>query len=316
MIAEFLQDLVQRHREDYRDGAVATYIPELATVDPKLIGVAIAFQDGRIVEAGDATTRFAIESISKTVVLALALLDHGEDEVFRRMREEPSGDAFNSIVKLQTSSAHVPSNPYINAGAILTASLIKGENPDAKFQRILEFMRKISETPDLDLDEETYRSEKATGDTNRALAWMMRSFGDITGDVEDILDVYFRQCSIRVTAVALAKIGRFFAAGGVLSTGEALLSLREARIIIGLMATCGLYNGSGTYMVNVGVPTKSGVGGGLLACYPGVGGIGCFSPALDPIGNSVAGQRIMADLSEKLGLDLLMPSVRKEELLN
>lgn len=133
MIARFLEDLVQRHREDYRDGAVATYIPELATVDPKLLGIAIAFQDGRLVTAGDAAVPFAIESISKTVVLALALLDHGEKEVFAKMREEPSGDAFNSIVKLQTGSAHVPSNPYVNAGAILTTSLIKGANADEKF---------------------------------------------------------------------------------------------------------------------------------------------------------------------------------------
>lgn len=309
MIAEFLEDLVSRHREDYRDGAVATYIPELAKVDPRLLGIAVAFQDGRVVEAGDATVRFAIESISKTAVLALALLDHGEEQVFHHMQEEPSGDAFNSITKLQTSSTHVPSNPYINAGAILTTSLIKGDNADHRFQRILDFLRKITETPDLDLDRETYLSEKATGDTNRSLAWMMKSYGDITGDIEEILDVYFRQCSIRVTAVALAKMGRFFAAGGVLSSSERVLTVRESRIVVGLMATCGLYNGTGTYMVNVGVPTKSGVGGGLMASYSGVGGIGCFSPALDSIGNSVAGQRMMRDLSEKLGLDILMPTV-------
>jgi len=307
MIAQFLQELIVRHRDDYRDGAVATYIPELATVDPKLLGMAMAFQDGRVLMAGDATVRFAIESISKTVVLALALLDHGEKEVFAKMREEPSGDAFNSIVKLQTGSAHVPSNPYVNAGAILTTSLIKGKNPDDKFQRILDFMGKISETPGLDLDRETYLSEKATGDTNRALSWMMKSYGDISGDVEEILDVYFRQCSIRVTAEALAKLGRFFATGGVLSNGERVLTVRQARIVVGLMATCGLYNGSGTFMVDVGIPTKSGVGGGLMAAYSGVGGIGCFSPALDRIGNSVAGQRMMRELSEKLGLDILMP---------
>lgn len=315
MITDFLKDLVLRHSEDYRDGAVATYIPELAKVDPKLLGVAIAFQDGRVVDAGNATIPFAIESISKTAVLALALLDHGEKEVFRKMREEPSGDAFNSIVKLQTGSAHVPSNPYINAGAILTTSLIKGTDADDKFNRILNFCRQITETPELDLDRETYLSEKATGDTNRSLAWMMKSFGDISGDIEEILDVYFRQCSIRVTAVALAKMGRFFASGGVLSNGERLLTVREARIIVGLMATCGLYNGSGTYMVNVGVPTKSGVGGGLMASYSGVGGIGIFSPALDPIGNSVAGQRMMQDISENLGLDMLVPTVKPERLL-
>ena len=175
-------------------------------------------------------------------------------------------------------------------------------------------MIRVSETPDLDLDRATYLSEKATGDTNRALAWMMKSYGDISGDVEEILDVYFRQCSIRVTAVALAKIGRFFASGGVLSTGERVLAARQARIIVGLMATCGLYDGSGTYMVDVGIPTKSGVGGGLLCAYAGVGGIGCFSPALDPIGNSVAGQRMMREVSETLGLDILLPAVLPEQL--
>lgn len=313
MIAEFLQKMVEHHREDYREGAVATYIPELATVNPKLLGIAVALQDGRILKAGDATVRFAIESISKTVVLALALLDHGEKEVFAKMREEPSGDAFNSIIKLQTGSAHVPCNPYINAGAILTTSLIKGADAGEKFQRILDFLRRVSETPDLDLDRETYLSEKSTGDTNRSLAWMMKSYGDITGDVEEILDVYFRQCSIRVSAETLAKIGRFFAAGGVLSSGERILTAREARIVVGLMTTCGLYNGSGTYMVDVGIPTKSGVGGGLMSAYAGVGGIGCFSPALDSIGNSVAGQRMMREISESLGLDILLPSLLPEE---
>ncbi len=314
MIDAILQDLVGRHREDYKRGQVATYIPELARVDPGHLGIAIAFQDGRIVTAGESEIPFAIESISKTVVLALALLDRGEAEVFRHMRQEPSGDAFNSIVKLQTGSAHVPSNPFINAGAILTTSLIAGGSPDEKFDRILRFMQRISESPGLDLDRETYLSEKATGHTNRALAWMMKSYGDIDGDVEDILDVYFRQCSIRVTASVLAKMGRFFAAGGVLSTGERVLTAREARIVVGLMATCGLYNGTGTYMVNVGVPTKSGVGGGLLAAYSGVGGIGTFSPALDEVGNSVAGQNMMREISEKLGLDILLPTVRKENL--
>ncbi len=315
MIETFLQNLVARHRDDYHDGKPADYIPELATVDPSQLGIAMAFQDGRVVTAGEAATPFAIESISKTVVLGLALLDEGEEQVFRHMRQEPSGDAFNSIVKLQTGSAHVPSNPYINAGAILTTSLIKGKSPDERFGRILDFMRRISETPDLDLDRDTYLSEKATGHTNRALAWMMKSYGDITGDVEEILDVYFRQCSIRVTATALAKIGRFFAAGGVLTTGERVLSLRQTRIIVGLMTTCGLYDGTGTYIVNVGIPTKSGVGGGLLAAYSGIGGIGTFSPALDPIGNSVAGQRMMREVSESLGLDILMPTLQPEKLL-
>lgn len=315
MLDAFLQELVARHREDYRGGKTADYIPELARVDASLLGVSMALQDGRVIEAGDAEVPFAIESISKTVVLALALLDHGEEEVFRHMREEPSGDAFNSIIKLQAGSAHVPANPYINAGAILTTSLIKGNNPDEKFQRILDFMRKISGTPALALDEATYLSEKATGFTNRSLAWMMKSYGDISGDVEEILDVYFRQCSILVTATALAKIGRFFAAGGVMANGERVLSLRQAKIIVGLMTTCGLYNGTGTYIVNVGIPTKSGVGGGLLAAYSGFGGLATFSPALDSIGNSVAGQNIMREISEKLGLDLLLPSVRAEKLI-
>jgi len=144
---------------------------------------------------------------------------------------------------------------------------------------------------------------------------MMKSYGDISGDVEDILDVYFRQCSVRVTAVALAKIGRFFASGGILSNGARILSPREARIIVGLMTTCGLYDGTGAYMVDVGVPTRSGVGGGLLSAYSGMGGIGTFSPPLDSIGNSVAGQRMMKDLSEKFGLDILMPTMRINKLM-
>lgn len=314
MLQEYLNQLVETHKEDYKQGHVATYIPELAQVNPAYTGIAFVFKDGRVVTAGDATVEFAIESISKTVVLALALLDQGEEGVFKHMSKEPSGDAFNSIVKLQTTSAHVPFNPYINAGAILTTSLIKGATPDEKFDRILAFMKKISETDTLTLNTPTYLSEKATGDTNRSLAWMMKSYGDMEGDVEDILDVYFRQCSINVTAVALAKIGAFFARGGVLTNGERILTPRQARIITGLMATCGCYDGSGTQMVDVGIPTKSGVGGGLLCAHPTIGGIATFGPALDEKGNSVVGIRMLMDVSKELGLDVFEPNIQYDRL--
>ncbi|MBC2855569.1 glutaminase A [Cetobacterium sp. 2A] len=300
-----LDKIIEKNRVYTKEGRVATYIPGLASANPNNLGVVIVSEDGTIMKSGDCDVRFAIESISKTIVLALALLDNGPEGVFRKIGQEPTGDAFNSIKRLETGPLHRPSNPYINAGAIATASLIKGNDPVEKFNRVLDFMKKISEDDSLYLDSDIYLSEKETGDTNRALAYYMKSYGDIEGNVDAILDVYFKQCSISVTAETLAKIGMFFARDGVLSTGERVMPEGYAKIITGLMITCGLYNESGEYLVEVGVATKSGVGGGLLATVPGKYGIGTFSPPLDPKGNSTAGIKVMKDVVEILGVSIL-----------
>lgn len=305
MKQDLLDKIVEKNRSLISEGTVASYIPELAKVDKNYLGVTIAYADGTIVSSGDSSVRFAIESISKIVVLALALMDNGEEEVFKHMHKEPSGDAFNSIKKLETEPDHKPKNPYINAGAIMTASLIKGKDPLDKFDRILNFMRVISEDSSLSLAEDIYLSEKKTGDTNRGLAYYMKGQGVLQGDVEEILDVYFKQCSIYVTTVSLAKIALFFANGGVLSTGERVIPKRYAQIVNGLIATCGMYDQSGEFLDNVGFPGKSGVGGGILCpITPKKIGIAVFGPSLDIQGNSSAGIGILSDISTELELDI------------
>ncbi|SKA09231.1 L-glutaminase [Cetobacterium ceti] len=304
-LEEFLKSTVEKNKPLMAKGHVATYIPELAKVDPNLLGAAIVTPEGKVISAGDDKVKFAIESISKTVVLALALLDNGEEEVFKHMHKEPSGDAFNSIVKLETKADHLPRNPYINPGAIMTTSLIKGSSPDEKFNRILSFMQKIAEDDSLDLATETYLSEKATGDINRALAYYMKGQGVFSANVDDTLDVYFRQCSINVTAISLGKIAGFFARGGVLTNGERVIPERYAQIVVGLIATCGMYDQSGEFLDNIGFPGKSGVGGGILCPLSSKKiGIAVFGPAIDKEGNSTGGMGILKDLSDKLNYDM------------
>lgn len=306
LTSEQLDNIVAKFKNITAQGKVADYIPELAVVNPAYLGAAVVNPDGSIAKAGDSGVYFAIESISKTVVLALALMDNGEAEVFKHMHKEPSGDPFNSIKKLETQPDHLPRNPYINAGAIMTTSLIKGDNPDEKFQRILEFMKKISEDNTLVLDTHTYLSEKSTGDTNRGLAYYMKGQG-VLGHavVEDVLDVYFRQCSIMVTVVSLAKIARFFAAGGILTNGERVIPEKYAKIVTGLIATCGMYDQSGEFLDDVGMPGKSGVGGGIICPVPGKNtGVAVFGPALDAEGNSIAGIEVLKELSTTLNLNM------------
>lgn len=304
-LREFLDQTIEKNKPLIAQGHVATYIPELAKVNPNQLGAAIVNPDGTIISSGDYNVKFAIESISKTVVLALALLDNGEEEVFKHMHKEPSGDAFNSIIKLETEPDHLPRNPYINPGAIMTTSLIKGANKEEKFNRILAFMQKIAEDDTLDLATETYLSEKATGDINRALTYYMKGQGVFLADVNDTLDVYFKQCSINVTCVSLAKIAGFFARGGVLSNGERVIPKRYAQIVTGLIATCGMYDQSGAFLDNIGVPGKSGVGGGILCPLSSKKiGIAVFGPAIDKEGNSTAGMGILKDLSIKMDYDM------------
>lgn len=300
-----LEQIIEQNKPLIAEGHVATYIPELAKVDPDQLAVAIVQPDGTIVSAGATDSKFAIESISKTVVLALALLDNGEEEVFKHMHKEPSGDPFNSIKKLETEPDHLPRNPYINAGAIMTTSLIKGATPDECFNRILDFMKLISEDSTLTLATDIYLSEKKTGDTNRGLAYYMKGQGVFSADVADTLDVYFRQCSIYVTVETLAKIAAFFSRGGVLSNGKRIIPKRYAQIVTGLIATCGMYDQSGTFIDNVGLPGKSGVGGGIICPMPSQKmGLAVFGPALDTEGNSTAGIGMLKTISDKMNLDM------------
>lgn len=273
--------------------------------NPNDLGVAIVDVEGRKYYAGQCEKNFTIQSISKVVSLILALGDNGRTNVFKRVDVEPTGDGFNSIVNLETKDKKRPYNPMINAGAIATTSLIYGEDGEDKLERIIKFMRKATNNPNISINEEVYVSERRTGDRNRALAYFMKSNGMLQGDVEEILELYFRQCSIEANAIDLAMFGSVLANDGVTPwNGERLMSRETCRIVKTIMVTCGMYDASGEFAVHIGIPAKSGVGGGILATVPRRMGIGVYGPALDKKGNSLAGIHVLKDLSEELDLSI------------
>lgn len=301
---DLLDKLIKKNLPETKLGTVASYIPELDKAKKDALGICILDNEGNEYCSGDWNTKFTIQSISKIVTLMLAILDNGEEYVFSKVGMEPTGDPFNSIKKLETSSRKKPYNPLINAGAIAIASMIKGKDVRERFQRLLDFFRKISEDETLDVNYKIYCGESETGNRNRAMGYFLKGDGIIEGNVEDALDIYFKQCSIEVTAKTLARIALFLANAGKLSTGEAVITPRIATIVKTLMVTCGMYDSSGEFAVRVGIPSKSGVGGGILSVVPGKMGIGVYGPSLDRKGNSIAGVSLLEDLSSELKLTI------------
>ena len=301
---DLLKNLVKNNQAKSKLGEVANYIPELDKAKKDALGICIYDIDGNEYCAGDCEEKFTIQSISKIITLMLAILDNGEEYVFSKVGMEPTGDPFNSIKKLETSSRKRPYNPMINAGAIAVSSMIKGKDAREKFQRLLDFVRKISEDDTLDVNYKIYCGESETGNRNRAMGYFLKSQNIIEGNVEDALDVYFKQCSIEATAKNLARIGLFLARSGKTSTGEQVINPRIATIVKTLMVTCGMYDSSGEFAVRVGIPSKSGVGGGIVSVVPGKMGIGVFGPSLDKRGNSVAGVAVLEELSKELSLTI------------
>lgn len=301
---DLLDKLVKKNIAETKLGTVASYIPELDKAKKDALGLYIIDVEGNEYCSGDWDTKFTIQSISKIVTLMLAILDNGEEYVFSKVGMEPTGDPFNSIKKLETSSRRKPYNPLINAGAIAIASMIKGKDVRDKFQRLLDFLRKISEDETLDVNYKIYCGESETGNRNRAMGYFLKGEGIIEGNVEDALDIYFKQCSIEVTAKTLAKIALFLANNGKLNSGETVITPRIATIVKTLMVTCGMYDSSGEFAVRAGIPSKSGVGGGILSVVPGKMGIGVYGPSLDKKGNSIAGVLLLEDLSSELNLTI------------
>ncbi len=298
----YLDQIVAEYA-DVTDGALADYIPELTEVDPSGFGLTLSSSDGFLYESGDARTEFTIQSISKPFTYALALDQVGEAAVDAKIGVEPSGEAFNEISV--DDKTKTPKNPMINAGAIAAVALVPGATPDERFARIRDFYSACAGRP-LELDEDVYRSEKATGSRNRAIAYMLDSFGVLADDPDEVLDAYFRQCSLRVTSADLARMGATLARGGVNpQTGRRVTSTRVVQRTLSVMVTCGMYNAAGDWVSAVGMPAKSGVGGGIVAVLPGQLGIGVYSPLLDARGNSVRGVLLCRSLSERLGLHFL-----------
>lgn len=301
-----LVDILEAVHGDFAavtDGEVATYIPELELSDPRQFGIAVATVDGEVFEIGDAGAPFTIQSISKPLVFGMALAERGSDAVLARVGVEPSGNPFNSV-SVDAASGR-PFNPMVNAGAIVTTALIQGADPTDRLERILETFSRFA-GHELEIDEHVRESERETGDRNRALAWLMRSFGVLEGDAQEIVDLYFGQCSIVVTAHDLAVMGATLANDGVNPlTGERAIGTQHVTSILSVMTTCGMYDNAGEWVFNVGLPAKSGVSGGVLAVLPGQLGIGVFSPPLDGRGNSVRGIGVCERLSRDLKLHLL-----------
>ena len=285
------------------DGQVATYIPELGKADPSWFGICVATTDGRLYETGDTRQTFTIQSISKAITYGLALEDRGHGAVLAKIGVEPTGDAFNSISLAPDTGR--PLNPMINAGAIATTSLVAGRSPEDKLERLLAVFSLYAGRT-LAIDDEVYRSEKETGHRNRAIGHMLRNFDILTEDPDEALDLYFRQCSVLVDCRDLAMMAATLANGGVNPvTRQRAIRHELVESVLSIMATCGMYDFAGEWLYTVGMPAKSGVGGGILAVLPGQLGIGVFSPRLDARGNSVRGVAVCKEMSRDFNLHFL-----------
>ncbi|HET7902512.1 MAG TPA: glutaminase A [Candidatus Nanopelagicales bacterium] len=305
---EQLLDEVWTEASRLDGGEVATYIPELAKADPAVFGLGLATLDGQVYTAGTLVP-FTIQSVSKPYVYALALADRGTAAVEQRVGAEPTGDPFNSIALDATTGR--ASNPMVNAGAIVTSSLVGGTDRAAQFERILGGLSAFAGR-NLLVDEEVYVSERDTGDRNRAIAYFMRSAGLLDEDVDAQVELYFRQCAVLVTARDLAVMAATLANAGVNPvTGEQVVPRHVVPLVLTVMATCGMYDYAGEWLYRVGLPAKSGVSGGVSAALPGQLGLGLHSPLLDARGNSVRGVAAAQLLSERLGMHMLLPSERQ-----
>lgn len=307
-IDERLNELYLRHlhHEDdsvdrfYEPGR-GYYQPERAGEERHAFGICLADLEGGVHVVGDHDEAFAIQSISKVFAYALALADHGPDHVLDKVGVEPSGDAFNSIVLDGRSQR--PFNPMINAGAIATSDLVCGKDAAEKIGRIVEVVRLCAGNESLTVDPDVFEREWRTADRNRAIAYLMRSHGALTGDVEETLAIYLQQCSIIVTCDDVARMAATLANGWINpGTGARPLPAARVRDVLSVMFTCGMYDFAGEWAFDVGVPAKSSVSGGILAAVPGKMGIATFSPGLDRYGNSVRGVRVCQEVSRRLGL--------------
>jgi glutaminase len=300
-----LAELVAQVHEDiqphFGQGRVADYIPALARVDPRRFGLAIVTCKGETASVGDCCVPFSIQSVSKVFTLTLALGRLG-DTLWQRVGREPSGSPFNSIVQLEREQG-IPRNPLINAGAIVvTDALLAGRGPQATIAEILDTLRALAGDPDVTIDAEVARSEADTGYRNASLANFMRAFGNIKNPVDCVLETYFNQCALRMNCVQLARAGLFLANDGVDPiAGQRVVDAQAVRRINAIMMTCGHYDASGDFAFRVGMPGKSGVGGGIVAIAPRRAAVAVWSPGLNTAGNSLVGALALESLARRTG---------------
>ena len=298
---EIIKKAMGLAREEIPNGKVATYIPELGKVDPHQLGIVIKPLKGEKICMGDYDVRFTMQSVCKVIMLIVSLELCGRKAVFGKVGMEPSGEAFDSLVELDVSNSK-PYNPLINSGGLALCGLLL---PELSFQDILRFTRNICSDPEIELNEAVYESEMKTCSRNRSIAYLLQSKGILNKDVEDTLRFYTKMCSMTATADSLSNLGAILANDGVCGdSGKRFMSSRTARIAKTLMLTCGMYDGSGSFAIKVGIPTKSGVGGGLLSVSDKRAGLGVFGPALDSQGNSIAGCKLLREISNDLRLNL------------
>ncbi|MEZ8246526.1 glutaminase B [Vibrio splendidus] len=295
-----LAEILDEVRPLIGQGKVADYIPALARVSNQKLAIAVYTNEGEVIQAGDADEAFSVQSISKALSLTLAMVLYKPEEIWQRVGKEPSGQAFNSMIQLEMEHG-IPRNPFINAGAIIVADLLQSRL-SAPRHRLLEFVRQLSGDTHIVYDKVVAASEMMHSDRNAAIAYLMRSFGNFENDVIPVLNNYFHACALKMTCVDLAKTFSYLANKGVsVQTKKEIITPVQTKQLNALLATCGLYDGAGEFAYRVGMPGKSGVGGGIIAIVPGEMTIAVWSPELDASGNSLAGTLALELLSERIG---------------
>jgi len=295
-----LAEILDEVRPLIGQGKVADYIPALARVSNQKLAIAVYTNEGEVIQAGDADEAFSVQSISKALSLTLAMVLYKPEEIWQRVGKEPSGQAFNSMIQLEMEHG-IPRNPFINAGAIIVADLLQSRL-SAPRHRLLEFVRQLSGDTHIVYDKVVAASEMMHSDRNAAIAYLMLSFGNFENDVIPVLNNYFHACALKMTCVDLAKTFSYLANKGVsVQTKKEIITPVQTKQLNALLATCGLYDGAGEFAYRVGMPGKSGVGGGIIAIVPGEMTIAVWSPELDASGNSLAGTQALELLSERIG---------------
>lgn len=299
-----LENIVDSARAITGKGRVASYIPKLAEANAGQLGAYIMDVTGNGYGAGDWEKKVTIQSIAKVAVFLQALADCPLEKLSEKISLNATAESFNSIVDLEEKNMHKPLNPYINSGAIASLGLLHGTSEE-RFSRVHALLCAMTGSDELDVDMDVYNSEKETGDRNRAIAYFMKSTGIIGGDIEGLLDTYFRICSIKVNCMQLATFAATLANGGKNPvTGVRAATIKNCQTALAVMVSCGMYAQSGEFLVRAGIPAKSGVGGGIMAAVPRNCGVGVIGPALNETGNSIGGIEILAALSDALGLSI------------
>lgn len=311
-ILEYLEKIIEEEKQLARRGEIPDYIEAVDNNDHGAVTVSLTSTNGTTVRAGDYEGRFSLQSIAKLFPLAIALMDHGSEEVFKYTGKAPTGNVYHSLIQMEMQEKEKPLNPLVNSGAIVMCGLMKGKDADEKIERILSLARKMTGNPDLSYNEEVYKAEDQ--DLNRALFYYNRHNGFIEGEFEDTLPVYWKMTAIEVTIEELSNMAAVIANHGIcVHSGKELIPPDVVTTLKAFMTTCGMYDQSGSFALEVGIPAKSGVSGSIVAAIPGKLGIGVMGPDLNKYSNSIAGIRMLKKISDKWKLSIFSKDESKKE---